>query len=97
MTVVVTLGVLGPDVRPVVTDPYTMWKTMRGERTAFSSNGELATSSIGSASTSGYSLDDSSLCGSLSFDETPVLSAVTSYRTYWRDAHGIYGQRVGHQ
>lgn len=84
ITVVVTLGALAPDTRPVLTDPYTMWQTMRGDRVVFTSDGERSASSSSIASTSGYSRDDSSLGGTIAFDETPVLSAVSSHRTYWR-------------
>ena len=84
VTAVVSLGALAPDVRPLLTDPYTLWKSMRGEGVAHSTNGAPAISLLGTASVSGYSRDDSSLGGSISFDETPVLQAVTSHRTYWR-------------
>ncbi|PYI51905.1 transglutaminase TgpA family protein [Paenibacillus flagellatus] len=84
VSLVVFLGTLAPDVRAVLTDPYTLWKNMRGEQIPFFNKGYGTTSAFGGESSSGYSRNDSSLGGEFAFDYTPVMSVVTSHRSYWR-------------
>ncbi|MEV5027469.1 transglutaminaseTgpA domain-containing protein [Paenibacillus sp. LPE1-1-1.1] len=92
-SLIVYLGTLAPDVRAVLTDPYTMWRNVQGVSPAMGSS-DSASTSLGSQSTSGYSRDDSTLGGQLTFDHTPVMSAVTPYRSYWRgETRSLYTGR----
>ncbi|TMV46951.1 transglutaminase domain-containing protein [Paenibacillus mesophilus] len=84
VSLVVFLGTLAPDVRALVTDPYTLWKNFRGEQITFFNKGFGTTSVLGGDSSSGYSRNDSTLGGEFSFDYTPVMSISTSHRSYWR-------------
>lgn len=79
---IVFLGTLAPDVRPVVTDPYTAWNNMGGTKLSF--NGRSVLLPFGGESMSGYSSDDSSLGGQLALDYTPVMSVAAPQRSYWR-------------
>lgn len=84
VSLVVFLGTLAPDVRALVTDPYTLWKNLRGEQITFFNKGFGTTSVLGGDTSSGYSRNDSTLGGEFSFDYTPVMSISTSHRSYWR-------------
>ncbi|MEF3306097.1 DUF4129 domain-containing transglutaminase family protein [Paenibacillus sp. GYB003] len=84
VSLVVFLGTLAPDVRALMTDPYTLWKNIRGEQITFFNKGFGTTSIVGGDSSSGYSRNDSTLGGEFSFDFTPVMSISTSHRSYWR-------------
>jgi transglutaminase-like putative cysteine protease len=84
VSLVVFIGTLAPDVRALVTDPYTMWKNIRGEQVTFFNKGFGTSSVLGGESSSGYSRNDSTLGGEFSFDFTPVMSISTSHRSYWR-------------
>lgn len=84
VSLVVFLGTLAPDVRAVLTDPYTVWKNMRGEPVDLFNSGFGNTSLAGGDATSGYSRSDSTLGGGFEFDYTPVFSVNTSHRSYWR-------------
>ncbi|RKN79060.1 transglutaminase TgpA family protein [Paenibacillus ginsengarvi] len=84
VSLVVFLGTLAPDVRALLTDPYTMWKNFRGEQVTFFNKGFGTSSVLGGDSSSGYSRNDSTLGGEFSFDYTPVMSISTSHRSYWR-------------
>jgi len=84
ITASLALGVLAPSIRPIIMDPYTAWKTAKGEVVpAFSSGPGFAALSVGS-SASGYSRNDSSLGGAFNFDYTPVFTVDASRRSYWR-------------
>ncbi|RCW41108.1 transglutaminaseTgpA domain-containing protein [Paenibacillus prosopidis] len=90
-SLIVYVGTLAPDVRAVLTDPYTMWRNAQGVSPAIS---DSTSTSLGSQSTSGYSRDDSTLGGQLAFDHTTVMTAVTPYRSYWRgETRSIYTGR----
>lgn len=84
VSLVVFLGTLAPDVRAVLTDPYTIWKNMRGEQITVFNKGFGTSSIVSGDSSSGYSRNDSTLGGEFSFDFTPVMSISTSHRSYWR-------------
>ncbi|HZG78755.1 MAG TPA: transglutaminase domain-containing protein [Paenibacillus sp.] len=84
VTASLALGVLAPSIRPIIMDPYTAWKTSKGEIVpAFSSGPGFAALSVGS-SASGYSRNDSTLGGAFNFDFTPVFTVDASRRSYWR-------------
>ncbi|MFC3767808.1 transglutaminase domain-containing protein [Paenibacillus sp. GCM10012303] len=84
VSLVIFLGTLAPDVRAIMTDPYTLWKNMRGEQITVFNKGFSTSSVLGGDSSSGYSRNDSTLGGEFSFDYTPVLSISTTHRSYWR-------------
>lgn len=84
VSLVIFLGTLAPDVRAVMTDPYTLWKNMRGEQITIFNKGFGTSSVLGGDSSSGYSRNDSTLGGEFAFDYTPVMSISTSHRSYWR-------------
>ncbi|WP_166238454.1 transglutaminase TgpA family protein [Paenibacillus turpanensis] len=83
VTVTVLLGVAAPDIRPLVTDPYTAWKAAKGE--AVPALGKTTIIEVGAMdASSGYSRNDSALGGGFNFDYTPVFEVDTSRRAYWR-------------
>lgn len=84
VSLVVFLGTLAPDVRAMLTDPYTLWKNIRGEQITFFNKGFGTSSILGAESSSGYSRNDSTLGGEFSFDYTPVMTVSTTHRSYWR-------------
>lgn len=78
-------GTMAPNIRPLVTDPYTAYLHWKGREAptfgkSFWDNNLLPT---GNAS-SGYSRDDSSLGGGFDFDYSPVFTVDTTHRSYWR-------------
>jgi transglutaminase-like putative cysteine protease len=78
------LGVLAPNIRPIIMDPYTAWKTYQGEVVpAFSSGPGFAVFDSGSTQ-SGYSRNDENLGGAFNFDYSPVFTVDASRRSYWR-------------
>lgn len=83
LVVIVALGALAPEVRPMLTDPYTWWKNSRGESVVTGGKGYIAAAAEGNSS-SGYSRNDQALGGNFDFDYTPIMSVDTTYRGYWR-------------
>ncbi|QGQ95669.1 DUF4129 domain-containing protein [Paenibacillus psychroresistens] len=81
------LGSLATDVSNVLTDPYTMYKSWKGEivekiiKNSGSSSSKAA--SKGNSS-SGYSRNDSTLGGGFDFDYSPVMRVDSTKRSYWR-------------
>ncbi|MBC8079841.1 MAG: transglutaminase domain-containing protein, partial [Gorillibacterium sp.] len=79
-------GTLLPDVRNVLTDPYTMYVHWQGE--SVNLGGKLKDIKLPIApafkSSSGYSRDDSALGGGFAYDYTEVFTVDTSHRSYWR-------------
>lgn len=86
LTLTVGVGTMFPDVRNVLTDPYTLYKHWEGETVNL--GGKVPTTPVDIApsfrSSSGYGRDDSSLGGGFSFDYTEVFKVDTSHRSYWR-------------
>lgn len=78
------LGILAPNIRPLVVDPYTAWKTYQGEVVAKYSTGQGIASYGVSGTMSGYSRDDSNLGGGFTFDYTAVFTVESSHESYWR-------------
>jgi hypothetical protein len=94
VSLVVFIGTLAPDVRAVLTDPYTLWKSMRGEQVEVFNKGFGTSAFLALNSTSGYSRNDSRLGGEFQFDHTPVMTVVTSHRSYWRgETRSLYTGR----
>lgn len=84
ISLVVFIGTLAPNVRALLTDPYTLWMNMRGKTVDIVNKGTGAATVLGSDPTSGYSRNDSSLGGEFAFDYTPVMTVSTTHRSYWR-------------
>ncbi|UUZ86752.1 hypothetical protein LJK88_19075 [Paenibacillus sp. P26] len=85
ISLTVFVGSIMPEIRPLVTDPYTAWRMYRGEPMNFTTGKGLEVSPTEAAdSSSGYSRSDSSLGGGFQFDYTPVMTVDTTHRGYWR-------------
>lgn len=88
-SLVIIAGVNMPDVRPTLTDPYTVWQEWSGNTpssgTSAGGSGDSA-SGEGTAggTTSGYSLNDDNLGGGFNFDYSPVMTVTSDLRTYMR-------------
>jgi transglutaminase-like putative cysteine protease len=88
------LGSLAPDVNNLLTDPYTIYKSWKGEvvekiikNSGSPSNAVPSTSN----SSSGYSRNDSNLGGGFDFDYSPVMTVDASQRSYWRgETRSVY-------
>jgi transglutaminase-like putative cysteine protease len=80
-------GVLAPNARPLLTDPYTLYKHWKGERVVTGGKG-FASEEWTLVSTlsgeSGYGRDDRVLGGGFDYDYSQVMRIMTSQRTYWR-------------
>ncbi|WP_010270496.1 transglutaminase TgpA family protein [Paenibacillus senegalensis] len=81
--VAIVPSMFAPNIGNLLTDPYTLWKTWRGEPVNFSSNGQNSFQ-LELDSSSGYSRNDEMLGGGFNFDYSPVMSVQTSHRSYWR-------------
>ncbi|GGN97111.1 transglutaminase TgpA family protein [Saccharibacillus kuerlensis] len=80
-SLVILAGVNMPFVQPVLTDPYTAWRQIKGtSNVAFNAGGFLQSQ----ASASGYSREDGQLGGGFNFDFTPVMTVESTERSYWR-------------
>ncbi|MCL6456685.1 MAG: transglutaminase domain-containing protein [Gorillibacterium sp.] len=86
LTLTVGVGTLLPDVRNVLTDPYTLYKHWEGETVTLGGKLSNVTLPVTPAfrSTSGYGRDDTSLGGGFTYDYTEVFTVETSHRSYWR-------------
>lgn len=84
LAAIMIAGISMPNAAPVLMDPYSAWKTWKGEEvpTFYNGKGEVFTLSINT--TSGYSREDSSLGGSFEFDYGPIMKVKTTHRSYWR-------------
>jgi transglutaminase-like putative cysteine protease len=81
---VFALGILAPEVRPLLTDPYTWWMNSKGQAVVTDGKGFIAASGPTGNSSSGYSRNDESLGGEFDFDYTPIMNVDTTFRGYWR-------------
>ncbi|WP_199617436.1 transglutaminase TgpA family protein [Paenibacillus alkalitolerans] len=85
ITASLALGMLAPNIRPIIMDPYTAWKTYQGESVpALGKGGGWFDESTTRNSSSGYSRNDTNLGGAFDFDYTPVFNVDTTRRSYWR-------------
>jgi hypothetical protein len=90
LVTVFALGILAPEFRPIITDPYTWWMNSKGQAVFTDGKGLIAAAS-GSSTLSGYSRNDESLGGEFNFDYTPVMNVDTTFRGYWRgEARSLY-------
>lgn len=87
-SLVIIAGVNMPDVRPTLTDPYTVWQGWNGKTPTSGTSSGGGESSTGEgtngATTSGYSLNDDNLGGGFNFDYSPVMTVTSDLRTYMR-------------
>jgi transglutaminase-like putative cysteine protease len=92
MAVTVLLGIYTPTIRPLLTDPYTMWKHAKGEPVLIAGKGEISDWVAPAQDTSsGYSRNDRNLGGGFRFDYTPVFTVDTPERSYWRgETRSVY-------
>lgn len=87
LTLVMAAGLFVPTIRPMLTDPYTAWKASRGETvTTFVGDKAvvIAIAKNNADTRSGYSRNDGVLGGGFTFDYTPVMTVVTTKKSYWR-------------
>jgi transglutaminase-like putative cysteine protease len=83
--VTLVIGAAMPEVNPLLTDPYTAWRNLRGEPVNFTTGKGIESALNGEGQTSsGYSRNDSLLGGNFEFDYTPVMTVDTTHRSYWR-------------
>jgi hypothetical protein len=85
LLVIVVAGTSMPSTVPLIPDPYTMWKTWKGEAVPTFYSGEVSADTVNArAYRSGYGRDDSTLGAGFDFDYTPVMQISTNHRSYWR-------------
>lgn len=78
-------GMMMPNVRPLLTDPYSAYLQWKGEEVPAFGKTFLGDAVVSSANaSSGYSRDNSSLGGAFNFDYSPVFTVDTTKRSYWR-------------
>lgn len=83
----VLMGTFAPEIRPLLPDPYSLWKSFKGETVVTSGKGfveEGTGSTLLDNVTSGYSRNDANLGGNFEFDYSPVMTVESSHRGYWR-------------
>ncbi len=85
IAIIMIIGSLAPNGRPMLTDPYTVYKHMKGEKVITSGKGFSNTSNRSLLNTSsGYGRDDSTLGGGFEYDFSEVLRVETDQRSYLR-------------
>lgn len=85
IAIIMFIGALAPNGRPMLTDPYTVYKHLKGEKVITSGKGFSSPSNGNLLNTSsGYGRDDSSLGGGFDFDFSEVLQVETDQRSYLR-------------
>ncbi|MEX2414866.1 MAG: transglutaminase-like domain-containing protein [Paenibacillaceae bacterium] len=85
IAIIMLVGSLAPNARPLLTDPYTAYKHLKGEKVITSSKDFSSPSNQSLLNTSsGYGRDDSSLGGGFDFDFSEVLRVETDQRSYLR-------------
>ncbi|CAH0121015.1 MULTISPECIES: transglutaminase domain-containing protein [unclassified Paenibacillus] len=83
-TAVILSGIFMPEARPLLMDPYTAWKTMKGEEVPVFINGKGEAVSISRNASSGYSREDSELGGGFEYSFDPIMKVQTTGSSYWR-------------
>ena len=85
IAIIMIIGSLAPNARPLLTDPYTVYKHLKGEKVITAGKGFSDTSNRSLLNTSsGYGRDDSSLGGGFDYDFSEVLRVETDQRSYLR-------------
>jgi transglutaminase-like putative cysteine protease len=92
ISVTMAAGIMAPNIRPLIIDPYTAWKHSQGEAVqTFGKGYDGFTAAALRDSTSGYRRDDTSLGGSFKFDYAEVMKVNTNHRTYLRgETRSVY-------
>ncbi|AEI42722.1 transglutaminase TgpA family protein [Paenibacillus mucilaginosus] len=95
VSLTVLIGAMMPEVGPALTDPYTAWRSLRGEPMNFATGkGVTVPPSEAMDTSSGYSRSDAALGGGFQFDYTPVMEVETTQRAYWRgETRSLYTGR----
>lgn len=84
---VLLLGISMPEVTPLLTDPYSAWQNIRGNKYEQTDKPKQQPQD----SASGYSRDDSQLGGSFDFDYSVVMTVDSPKRSYWRgETRSVY-------
>ena len=87
LAVAMTAGLLAPNARPLLTDPYTLYKHWKGERVVTGGKG-FASGSAPEApyltAESGYARDDGFLGGGFNYDYSEVMRVRSNQPAYWR-------------
>jgi transglutaminase-like putative cysteine protease len=87
ISVVMAAGLLAPNARPLLQDPYTIYKHWKGEKVITGGKGfPNANPTILSTlnASSGYGREDGDLGGGFDFDYAEVMRITTTHRSYWR-------------
>lgn len=87
IAVIVFSGMIAPNSRPFLTDPYTAWKSMQGERVVSLGKGfgdSIRLAAPERSTESGYSRNDDVIGGGFNYDYSEVMTVSTSHRSYWR-------------
>jgi transglutaminase-like putative cysteine protease len=90
--VIMLLGVIAPTVPATVMDPYSYYKSLRGESVPAFGKGTSDSGGEGTANaSSGYSRNDQNLGGGFEFNYEPVMKVETTHRAYWRgESRSLY-------
>lgn len=86
LAAVMASGVFVPNIRPLIKDPYTIWKESQGQ-TVPAFLGEKGADTQPAAkrdARSGYGRDDRRLGGGFTFDYSEVMTVSSSRKSYWR-------------
>lgn len=87
LSLVMLAGYLAPNARPLLTDPYTLYKHWKGEQVITGGKG-FATGVLPEKSfrsgESGYSRDDGRLGDGFAYDYAEVMHITTNHPSYWR-------------
>ncbi|WP_248926799.1 transglutaminase TgpA family protein [Paenibacillus hamazuiensis] len=84
VSLTIIVGALMPEIGPLMTDPYTAWRNLRGQPASFTTGKGIEVAVSPADTSSGYSRSDQALGGSFNFDYTPVMTVDTTHRSYWR-------------
>jgi transglutaminase-like putative cysteine protease len=85
-------GMIAPNMRPLLEDPYTIWKQWRGEPVGSFGKGFAGMTVSGQGSSeSGYRRYEAVLGGGFNYDYSPVFRVNTTHRTYYRgEVRSVY-------
>jgi len=91
LSVIFLVGISMPSTAPLVPDPYTLWKTWKGEAVPVFYNAKDGEKIQVGIYRSGYGRDDSELGSGFTFDYSNVMQITTNRKSYWRgETRSIY-------
>lgn len=91
ISIIMIAGLLAPNMRPLLTDPYTAWKNYQGETVRTMGKGFQPINTSFGPGPSGYSRDDRELGSGFNYDYSSVMSVDTSHGSYWRgETRSVY-------